>query len=252
MVNEWQHNDCIWHDTECICVIKPTRLMTSQPMYVWNHTHCMYDTIVHFYDITSTLAGNTPLFVCYGTHSVYDIIYIIYDVTHRVCMPTQALYLTWNLLKLPSHPLYVSSNTLCWRHHTYSVRHHRWHMYAIICIIHDIISTLYDNTPYYLWHHMQYIHYITVIIYDISCTLYDVTYTMCVTSHHDSIYDIKPYMFMTYSLDMASCTVLWPHNHYVPSQPLCLTLHSVYFWHYTQGTNFMKRSVCMSSQNLFV
>ena len=31
-VNEWQHNDCISHDTQSICVIKPTWLMTSHPM----------------------------------------------------------------------------------------------------------------------------------------------------------------------------------------------------------------------------
>ena len=102
-------------------------------------------------------------------------------------------------------------------------------MYAIIGIIYDIISTLYDNNPYYLWYHMHYTHYITCIIYDISSTLYNVTFTMCVTSHSDSIYDIKQYMFMTYSFVMASCTVLWPHSHCVYSQPLCLTLHSMYF-----------------------
>ena len=167
-------------------------------------------------------------------------------------MTTKALYLTWNPLKLPSHPLYMSSHPLCQRHHTYCVRHHRWYMYAIICIIHDIISTLYDNNPYYLWHRMHFIHYITCIIYDISSTLYDVTFTMCVTSHNDSIYDIKPYMFMTY---MASRTVLWPHNHCVPSQTLWLTLPSVYFshfWHVTKCSNVMKRSVCMSSQPLYV
>ena len=51
---------------------------------------------------------------------------------------------------------------------------------------------------------------------------------------------------------MASGTVLWPHNHCVPSQPLCLTLCSMYFWHYTECTNFMKRRECMSSQPLYV
>ena len=99
-------------------------------------------------------------------------------------------------------------------------------MYAIICITRDIISTLYDNSPYYLWHHMHYIQYITRIIYDISSTLYDVIFTICVKSHNDSIYDIKHYMFMTYSLDMASHTVLWPHSH--------VCLHIYYAWHYTQ------------------
>ena len=55
---------------------------------------------------------------------------------------------------------------------------------------------------------MHYIRYITRIIYVISSTLYDVTFNMCVTSHNDSLYDIKHYIFMTYSLDMASRTVL--------------------------------------------
>ena len=225
-MNEWQHNDCIWHDSRCICVINPIWLMTSHAMYVWNYTHCMYDTIGALYNLTSTLADNTPLFVCHGTHSVYDIICIIYHVMHTVCMTTEALYLTWNPLNLPSHPLYMSSHTLRKRHDTYCVMHHRWHMYAIICVIHDIISTLYDNNPYYLWHHMHYIHYITHIIYDISSILYDVTFTMCVTSHSDSIWDIQQYMFMTYSLYMASHTVLWPQT--------IVCLHSHYAWHYTQ------------------
>ena len=57
---------------------------------------------------------------------------------------------------------------------------------------------------------------------------------------------------MLYSLDMASGTDLWPQNHCVPSQPLCLTLHSMYFWHYTQCSSFLKRSECMSSQTLYV
>ena len=251
MLNEWQHSDSIWYDTQCISVIKPTWLMTSHTMYEWNHTHCMYDTRGTLYDLTSTLAENRPLFLCHGTHSVYDIICIIYDVTHTMCMTTQALYLTWNPLKLPSHPLYMSSHPLCQRHHTYCVRHHRWHIYAIICVVHGIIFTLYDNNLYYLWHHMTYIHYIWNIMYDISFTLYDVTFTMCITSENDSIYDIKPYIFMTYSLYMASHTKL-PHSHCVRSQPLCLTLHSMYFWHYTQCTNVMKRSICMSSQPLYV
>ena len=205
---------------------QPTWLMTSQPMHVWNHTHCMYDTIGILYDLTSTLADNTALFVCHGTHSVYDIICIIYDATHTVCITTQALYLTWNQLKLPFNPLYMSSHILCQRHHTYCVRHHRWHMYPSICIIHDIISTLYDNNPYYLWHHMHYIHYNTHIIYDISSTLYDVTFTMCGSSHNDSIYDINP-------------ICLW-HIHFIWNYTQCydhtaiVCLHSHYAWHYTQ------------------
>ena len=110
-LNEWQHYDGFWHDTQCICVIKPTWLMTSHPMYIWNHTHCNHDTIGTLHDITSTLADSTPLFLCHGTNSVYDIICIIYNVTHTVCMTTQALYLTWNTLKLTSLPL-IGHHTL--------------------------------------------------------------------------------------------------------------------------------------------
>ena len=43
-----------------------------------------------------------------------------------------------------------------------------------------------------------------------------------------------------------------PQNHCVPSQPLCVILDSMYFWHYTQCTNFLRRSKCMSSESLYV
>ena len=200
------------NQTHLIDDITPYVHMKSHPLHAWHRSYFIW------YHIHSCCQHT--LFVCHGTHSVYDIICIIYDVTHTVCVTTQALYLTWNLLKLPSHPLYMSSHTLSRRYHTYCVRHHRWHMYAIICVIHDIISTLYDNIPYYLWHHMHYIHYITCIIYDISSTLYDVTFTMCVTSHSVSIYDIKHSVFMTYSFiwHHTQCydhtTIVCRHRHY--------------------------------------
>ena len=54
MMNEWQHNERIWHDTQCICVIKP-KWLTSQPMYERNYTHCMYDNLGTLYDIISIL-----------------------------------------------------------------------------------------------------------------------------------------------------------------------------------------------------
>ena len=113
------------------------------------------------------------------------------------------MYKTWNTLKLTFLPLHMSSHPLFWTHHTYSVRYHRCNMYAIIWVIQDMISTLYENL-YYKWHHMHYIHSITRVIYDNSSTPYDVTFTICVTSHNDPIYGIKHYMFMLYSLDMAS------------------------------------------------
>ena len=147
MVCEWQHNHCIRCHIHCICVITPTWLTISYPVYVWNHTHCMYDTRGTVYDITSTLDDIIPLFVCHGNHYVYDIISTTYDVTQIVCMTTQALYLTCNPFYLPSHPLYMSWHLLCRIHHPNYVRHHRWHIFAIIYTIQNIISTLYDHSP---------------------------------------------------------------------------------------------------------
>ena len=177
-------------------------------------------------------------------HTVYDIICIIYDVTHTVCMTTQGLYPTCNPLKQPSHPLCMSSHPLSQRYHTYCVMHHRWHMNAIKCTIQYIISTLYDNNIWYLWHYMRYIQYITCIIYDNSFTLYDVTFTICGTSHNDSIYDIKPYMFMTYSLYMASHTVLWPHT------IVFISWHTLY--EIICITYVVTHIVCMTTQALYL
>ena len=140
-VNEWQHNDCIWHYTQCICVIKPTWLMTSHPMYVWNHTHCMHDTIGTLNDITSTLADNTPLFVCRGTHSVYDIICIKYDVTNTVCMTTQALYLTGKPTKTDiSSTLYVITPSMLKTSHLQC----KTSQVAYVC-----------HYMHYTWHHIH-------------------------------------------------------------------------------------------------
>ena len=208
--------------------------MKPYPLHVWHHRHFIWHHIQSCWQHTIVcMSWHTP---CHP-YCVYDYPSSISDLKPVKTAISSTLYdITPSLLK--------TSHLLC--------NHHRWHMYAIICIIHDIISTLYDNSPYHSWHHMHYIHYITCIIYEISSTLYDVTFTMCVTSHSDYIYDIKHSMLMTYSLYMESHMVLWPHNHCVPSQPLCLTLHSVCIWHYTQCINFMKRSKCMSSHPLYL
>ena len=146
-----------------------------------------------------------------------------------------------------------------------NVCHHSLYMYDPICTTNDItstlydiaklysyiISTLYDHNPIYLCNQMHYIHYITRLIYDISSTLYDVTFTMCVTSHNDSMYDIKHYVYDIFTWNLLTHRVITTH-------PLCAftaimpDINSVYFWHDTQCTNFMKRSECMSSQPLYV
>ena len=94
---------------------------------------------------------------------------------------------------------------------------------------------------------LHHTHYIWHLIYSVWCHIHYVCYTtqwLYLWYQTLYVYDIFIYM--------VSHTVLWPHNHCVLSQPLCLTLHSIYFRHYIQGTNFMKSSECMSSQHLYV
>ena len=168
-------------------------------------------------------------------------------------MTPQALYLTWNPFNLPSHPLSMSSHPLCWRHHTYCVSHHRWHMYAIICVIHDIISKLYDQNPKYLWNQMHYIPYITRIIYDISSTLYDVTFTMCVTSQNGSNYDMKHYgcdIFTWYGLTHSVMTThrLCAFTAIMPDITLSvfLTWHTMYQFYEKKWMYIITASTCMT------
>ena len=81
----------------------------------------------------------------------------------------------------------MSSQPQCRRYNTNSVGHHRWHRYAIICTILDILSTLYDKSAQYSWYHM---HYIWHVIY---CVWYQINY-MC---------------------DITQCLYLWHHALYV-------------------------------------
>ena len=99
---------------------------------------------------------------------------------------------------------------------------------------------------------MPFIDDITCTIYDMSSTVYDITFPICVTSHYACISDITHFMCMIYPLYMASHIVLWQHNHCETSQPLYLTSHQLYLCHQTEWINFIKCSVCMTSQPLCV
>ena len=118
--------------------------------------------------------------------------------------------------------------------------------------------------PSYVLYMTSYPHFMTTTlnIYEIKCTIFTtspalymishllcmMSHALCVLHHTMTLSKTSNTMFMTYSLDMASREVLWPHIHCVPSQPLCLTLLSGYFWHDTQCSNLMKEgNVCHHS-----
>ena len=95
---------------------------------------------------------------------------------------------------------------------------------------------------------MPFIDDITWTIYDMSSIVYNITFT----SHNACNSDIKNSMFMTYPLYMASHTVLRQHNYCVTLQSLCMTAHPLYLCQQNQSINFIKPSVCMTSQPLCV
>ena len=103
-------------------------------------------------------------------------------------------------------------------------------------------------------------------------TMCDITCTLCITSH--ALYMTSHLLCVmshslcvlhhTMTIDLWHQTIgLWHIHLYgithsvMTIQPLCASTATmpditVYFRHYTQCTNFMKRSECMSSQNLYV
>ena len=262
MVNEWQHNECILHDTQCICVIKPTWLMTSQPMYVWNHNHCMYDTIGTLYDIKSTLADNTPLFVCLGTHRVYDIWchpYCVYDYPSSISdlKPVKTaisctLYVITHSLSKTSHLLCKTSHVAYHMHYTWHHIHTLWQQPLLFMTSHTLYSL---HHTHYIWHliysvwcHIHYLCYITewlylwhqsLYVYDIF-TLYGITHSVMTTqplcAFTATMPDITLSVFLTldtmyqfyenkwvYVITASIC--MTPYALHMTSHPLFITSH---------------------------
>ena len=121
------------------------------------------------------------------------------------------------------------------------------HMVYTCHLIHNLWQQAFEFMTSHTLYSLCHTHYIWHLIYSVWCHIHYVCYiTQWLYLWHQTLYVYDIFIYM------ASHTVLSPHNHCVPSQPLCLTLHSVYFRLYTQCTNFMKRSECMSSQHLYV
>ena len=95
-----------------------------------------------------------------------------------------------------------------------NVCHHSLYMYDSICNTYDIISTLYDFTPFKLSHYINCTH-------DITHQIYDITHMVIRTL-------------------------------YLPSVPLYLTLHPLYLCHETHGISYTTPTLCMTSQTIHV
>ena len=219
--------------------------MRSHPLHAWHHRHLIWHHIHSWWQHTIVCMSWHTLclwhhmqYVCCHPYCGYHYPSFISDLKPVKSAISSTLYvITPSLLR--------TSYVLC--------NHHRSHMYAIICVVHVIISTLYDHNPKYLWNQMHYIHYLTCIIYDISTTLYDVTFPMCVTSHNGSIYDIKHYVYDIFTWYGITHSVM-------TTRPLCaftaimpditlsvlLTWHTMYQFYEKKWMCVITTSICMT------
>ena len=186
--------------------------MKSHSLHAWHHRYFMWHHIHSCWQHTIVCMLWHTLCLWYYVHYIWCHPYCVYDypssipglkpIKTAISSPVYVITPSWSrtshLLCKASQVAYVCH----YMHYTWHHIHTLWQQPLVFMISHALFS-------------LYHMHYIWHLIYSVWCH----THYMCY------IYDIKHYMFMTYSLDMASRTLIWPHNHCVPSQPLCLSLN---------------------------
>ena len=143
------------------------------PTFVWHHTHYMCDIICTLYNIISTTYVITLLYLWHHSLYIWNHIQYVGPHIHYTCDITAT---NW------CHHFHSIDNI------THNVWHHTRHRCCIFCTIQDIISSLYDIKPPFLWHHT---HYIWHRIYCI-CVM---TSTVLMISHQLSFWDLIRYIW---------------------------------------------------------
>ena len=93
-----------------VCVITPTVLRASQPLFVWHHNRHRYSIFCTIEDIASSLYEIKP-FLWYHTHYIWHHIDVISVTTSTLLMISHQLYL-WDLI------LYIC------RYHIHCIQQH--------------------------------------------------------------------------------------------------------------------------------
>ena len=121
-----------------VCVITPTILRASHPLFVWHHTRHRYSIFWTIEDIISSFYEIKPPFLWHHTHYIW----------HRI----DAISVTTSTVLMISHQLYLRDLIL------YICRHH------ILCIQEHIhyICTITATVPV---SHTHYFHDITPYVY---------------------------------------------------------------------------------------
>ena len=182
--------------------------MFFEQLYVWHHTHFIYDILCTKHNVTSTLWVHTivvtTLYPLHSWHHTHYIRHHTHDNTKVISAISPSISDTISTVCVPSNPVYK----LYYSHSLYVITHY---MYDITFSIHDITWTLYDITPMLVWHHIQY-------IYD--NTLWHHTH-IDMTSH--SVYLWHLYISNIYDI---TYTVSWKQNDYTWHFTHCIWHHS--------------------------
>ena len=125
-----------------ICVITPTVLTTSHPLFVWHHTLHMCSIFCTIEDITSSLYDIKAPFLWHHPHCIWHLIQGISVITSTVLMISHQLYL-WDLIR------YI------WRPCIHCIQHHIHY----ICKIIATVSVSHPLYPWYQTHYMFNIRY---------------------------------------------------------------------------------------------
>ena len=195
-----------------VCVITPTVLRASHPLFVWHHTRHRYSIFCTIGDITSTLYDIKPTFLWHHTHYIWHSIEAISVTASTLLMISHQLYL-WDLI------LYIC------QHHIHCIQQHIHY----ICTMTATVPVSHTHS----FHDITAFVYMTLNpLYLTSDTLYKVSHPQFMSSHH-IIYDITFTVFMS-------------------SIPRYLTLHPQYLCHHTHSKNDLWTTVCMTSHPLYI
>ena len=189
-----------------ICVIIPTVLRASHPLFVWYHTRHRYSNFFHYRrHYMLTLWNQINIFIT--SHPLYFTLYQCYFCHHIHCIDTTPTVF------MRSHPIYVATSYTLYTT-TYS-----------LCLYHHSHCTCVSH-PLFPWYPALCIYDIAPSICLISDTLYKVSLPKFMSSRH-IIYDII-------------CSV------YMSSIPRYLTLHPQYLCPHNPSNYDLCTTLCMT------
>ena len=129
-----------------VCVITPTVLRASHPLFVWPHTQHRYSIICTIEDITSSLYEiKVPFLWCH---------------THCILHHIGAISVTTSILLMIPHQIYLWDLILCiCQHHIHCTQQHIHYIFSITATVPvSHTHSFHDITPFvYMTLHTQYV-----------------------------------------------------------------------------------------------